>query len=1060
MNRQLRSHLLFYTLLGCFYLWPHNSLSQKADFTPIVWLSSENYKLEPGLSQNNINCILQDTKGTLWFGTWDGLNKYDGYKFTIYKPNLKNKEKGICHQTINALCEDHKNQIWIGTDGGLNVLEKGSQLFTYFSTSHPHFSLSNDTIRSIVEDVNHNIWIGTNYGLNVFHLDENRISVYFHDPSNPNSLPGNFIKQVYMDNENQIWVATNKGISVIDQSKGQFKSFRDGEFNLSGIAVNYMLQAKNGMYWFGTEQGLYAYQAGSGVFDLFNANPLDAESLAGNSISSIQEDHDENIWIGTNGSGVSIYNPSAKQFVNRDEWILREFRNDFIHCLFEDKSGIMWVGTSWTGLAKINPNANQFEHIYYSPNKPGGLNTATVWSLFEDEESSVLWIGTNNGINLLDLKTNTFSYIQHDPDKPNSLSDNLIRDVVKDDKGNFWIATFTGGLNYYNPKNNTFKSYLHNPNDKNSISSDQVWKVFIDQTGTIWVGTNYGLNKLDPTSGQFKRYLHDPTDPHSLSNNTIFSIYEDKSGCIWFCTYDGLNSYNPKQDNFNAIQYKAGQKGLSTKSVFSIYEDQDGIKWIATMGGGLNKFNPETGEFKVFTEDEGLPNNIVYRIFEDHFENLWMSTNRGISRFNKKTEVFVNFDIEDGIQSYEFNHNAACMNSEGVMYFGGMNGFNRFKPSNINKNDNIPPIVISSFRIFHEKQAREINDGDTIVLTYHQNFFSFEFSALEYSNPQKNKYQYRLKNYNKEWIKTDADRRIAEYTKVDPGTYIFQVKGSNSDGIWNENPISVTVIVKALWWQRWIFRIPVFLLILFIFFKMITIRLKQIQDKHKTEKQMLQYQKQFSDIQQKALRLQMNPHFIFNSLNSIQQFILQQDSETAQKYLSNFSSLMRKILENSKYDTIRLSEEIESIRLYLDLEELRFTNHFSYHIQLEKKINPSSILIPPMLVQPYLENAIWHGLMPKKSVGKLTIDISLDDHETLLVQVKDDGIGRLKAAEITSKRISHQSTGMKNIEERLELMNSLNQTNMRVEVNDLYLDNGKAAGTEVKLYIHFDGIKT
>jgi ligand-binding sensor domain-containing protein len=1043
-------------LVSVFLFFSLQLHAQREAYIPVDWLNSENYKLEPGLSQNDVTCILQDHKGYLWFGTWDGLNQYDGYNFKIYKPNIKNFDKGISHQSINALCEDHKNRIWIGTDGGINILEKGPQKFSHINSSDPELNISNDTIQSIVEDQYHKVWIGTNFGLNQYFPKENKIVSYFHVPGKKSSLAGNQIQQVFINDEEQVIVATNNGISVLNRKKGQFHSLKDKNNRnpLAGIQVNQIIQDKKSNYWIASEEGLFFYNKKQRVFKQYIVD--ESNGLTSNSLTSIMEDSQGDIWIGTNGNGICIYNPATAQFKESSHPIIKEFENDYIHSLFEDRSKIVYVGTSWRGLAKINPYANQFEHIRYSPNNPDGLNSENVWTIYENETDNVLWIGTNKGINLLDLETNTFSYMQHEAGNPNSLSDNLIRDIYQDEKGNYWISTYTGGLNHYNPETKSFRHYLNNPHDTNSISSDHVWKVYIDHSGNVWVGTNFGLNKFDPVTQTFKRYFNDPLDPKSISNNTIFSIFEDSKGKVYFCTYDGLNIYNPKQDNFSRIGFSPDGKGLSTKSVFSVYEDKEGILWIASMGGGLNKYDPRKGSFVYYTEDEGLPNNIVYRLFEDVRGNLWMSTNRGISRFNKETETFVNFDLNDGIQSYEYNHNAGYQNSKGVIYLGGMNGFNRFKPSNILKNDNLPVMAISSFNIFHEKQPIELSDGDTIILSYHQNFFSFEFSSLEFSNPQKNQYQYRLKNYNKAWIKTDANRRIAEYTKVKPGHYVFQVKGSNSDGIWSETPFNIVVIVKPLWWQRWLIRIPVLLLILLTIYIMISIRIRQIQQRHKTENEMLQIQKQFSDIQQKALRLQMNPHFIFNSLNSIQQFVLQQDSETAHIYLTNFSSLMRKILENSKHDRIGLNEEIESILLYLQLEELRFTEHFSYSIDIEKKLNSSTIKVPPMLIQPYLENAIWHGLMPKKSGGELKIQFRLSDQNTLEVCITDNGIGRVKAAEISSKRRFHKSTGMKNIEERLALMNSLNKTNMKVEVTDLYNNNKEAIGTEVKLFIHID----
>jgi anti-sigma regulatory factor (Ser/Thr protein kinase) len=387
-----------------------------------------------------------------------------------------------------------------------------------------------------------------------------------------------------------------------------------------------------------------------------------------------------------------------------------------------------------------------------------------------------------------------------------------------------------------------------------------------------------------------------------------------------------------------------------------------------------------------------------------------------------------------------------------------MNGFNAFYPEQIMQNNFIPPIVITSFKKFNEVQKKEIRTNDTIFLSHDDNFFSFEFSSLDYSNPAKNKYAYRLEHFDKDWIYCDANRRFAEYTKVSPGTYIFRVKGTNSDGVWNEKGISVIIIISPPWWATWSFRIPFFIFLILSGWFIISSRFRRLRKKHEFEKKVLEIEKQLFDLEQKSLRLQMNPHFIFNSLNSIQSFIVNNDSDKATLYLAKFAQLMRLILSNSREPYVPLKDELKALQYYMDIENLRFDNKFTSRIVLDPNVDDDFIGIPPMIIQPYVENAILHGIIHLHGKGNILISLSIKN-DLLVCIVEDDGVGRKKAMEFKEHSgLKHKSRGMLITKERLEILNKQLKGQVSVNVIDLFDESGKARGTRVEIYIPFQEI--
>lgn len=1020
-------------------------------------ITSEFSKLFPGLSQNDVNCIMQDKNGYLWIGTWDGLNKYDGYNFTVIRPDLDYPSRGITHRTVNAIYEDVSGKIWIGTDKGLNLLDHKTFTFRHFyaDIDNPN-ALLNDTITSITGDQSGNVFIGTKSGVNL--IDKNlKISRIRIQAKNCKTCQAEEINHIYLDDNHILWIATECGLKAIDPYTGncnipvKIASF----IETTSIPFHTVVKDRNNHLWAGSTNGLYMFNLINGNIVRYHSSEKGQFKLKGDEINALCIDKEDLLWVGTNGNGLQVFSSLDGRDMSTHFSFIKQFDNYFIKSLLIDQNGILWVGTTWQGMIKYNRHAFSFEHFLKKQNDNTGLNSSIIWSFCENKLTGDIWIGTNNGINIFHPETGTFTYMVHDPKNPNSLSGNLIRDIFIDSEGIIWISTFGQGLNRYDPVTKKFKVYHSLPEDQHSLSCDYVWKVYEDRFGVLWVGTDCGLNVLDRKTGKFKHYHYSSSHIHSISSNSIFSIYEDSKGQLWFSTYNGLNLYHRQTDNFSALSHISGQNSLSVSSVFSVFEDSKGIFWIGTFGGGLNRYDPVTKKFRHYTEKDGLANNIVYRILEDSKGYLWMSTNHGITRFDPKNESFVNYDVKDGVQGYEFNHNAALMDSRGYIYFGGMNGFNRFLPENIHLNKNIPSTVVTGFWVFDTKRFSYLNNLDTIILKYNENFFTIEFSALDFTNPAKNKYLYRLKNFKNSWTPATADKRWASFTNVPPGTYFFTIIASNNDGIWNNTGTTLCIIIRPPFWKTWWFYAILILISLLIVYLIFTYYIFRIKTKHDLEKKMLTIEKEYIDAQQKALRYQMNPHFIFNSLNSIQNFILQKNEETAHIYLTNFSSLIRKILENSKHETISLDEEIETIRLYLELESLRFSDKFEYQIIISKDIKSANLSIPPMLIQPYLENAIWHGLIPKEGHGKIMIEFKLHTRHTLLISITDNGIGREKSAEISARRKQHKPTGMRNIEERLELMNRLNKTNMRVVIKDLKDENGQPSGTRVDIYVSY-----
>ncbi len=752
--------------------------------------SADNYlfrqiTIKEGLSQSSILAILQDKKGFMWFGTGNGLNKFDGYTFTVYL-NDPYDSTSISDNEITSIYEDKDGYIWIGTiNGVLNKFDRTTETFKHFNlayeknfksilnesyTSYPvSFVRNNDySMTSICGDEKGNLWIGT-WGNGLFRFDKktNYSEHFYNDPANPNSLSYNRVSKIITDKNGILWVGTyggglNKIVINENTDEYSFVCYKEdkSDSSLSCNDIITVFEDSESNIWIGT------YNGGLDELDKSQKNLLPDEAKFvhyfrkndnnTNSIMTIIEDK-ENLWLGTLGGGLISFDPRTNSYMifKHDPLNDNSLPDNEVVVLGKDISGIIWIGTSLgRGVTKLQTNERKFKYRYNIPSDPHSLSDNVVWAITEDKEGYI-WIGTyKGGLNKYDRIKNQFQVFSHSSLNPESIPENHIRALATDKNNNLWIGFFSEGLGMYNHKTGKFITYKHSPSDNNSISADQVLDIFIENDSTFWIAAyGGGLDKLTFTDQhhlKFKSYENNPSDSLSISDNRTYTILKDKTGMLWVGTFGGgLNLFDKKTQKFKRFRYNPGDpSSLSDDRVICVFQDREGTIWIGTFGGGLDKYNRETESFKRYGQKEGLTSYIVYGILEDNKNNLWMSTNNGIFKFNKKNDTFIQYDLADGLQSLEFSGGAYYKTHDGEMFFGGINGLNSFYPDSIKFNPNIPNIVITSFRILNNKVKGEEKN---VVLNYNENFFSFEFAALNYASPEDNSYAYMLEGFDKSW---------------------------------------------------------------------------------------------------------------------------------------------------------------------------------------------------------------------------------------------------------------------------------------------------------------------
>jgi signal transduction histidine kinase/ligand-binding sensor domain-containing protein/DNA-binding NarL/FixJ family response regulator len=776
--------------------------------------------LGEGLSQSVVTSILQDSQGFMWFGTQDGLNRFDGYTFKVYK-NDPEKPGSLRLNFINALYEDSEGALWVGTNGGgLDKLDRDQDAFTHFDAdSAGSKGLTDNFVNAIYEDSDGFLWIGTDEGLNRFDRDTGEFTYFLNDPENPQSISSNMITSIYEDSMGTMWIGTSGGedeggLNTLDRESGIFTTYRydsNDSYSLSDDDITQILEDRLGNLWITTNGGgVNKLNRETDKFDRYLPEENNPNSLSYDAIQTMVEDKHGLLWIGTNGGGINLLDPTSGQIARfqHDPNDSLSLSADQVWSIYEDRSGVLWFGTFGGGLNKFDPDGAKFGTFESDPKNPNSLNDPSVWSIYEDREG-ILWIGTNSGgLNRLDRETGEWRQFMAADLNPYSISANTVMPILEDRDGILWAGTWGGGLNRLNRETFRFSQVDSWP---------FVFQVFEDRSGNLWIGTyGLGLGLVNKETEEITYYQNEENDPQSLSGNAVSVILEDQDGYLWIGTPEnGLNRFNPATGKVTRFNTDSDTRGsLSSNAVMSIHISSDGVLWVGTFGGGLNKYDPMIETFQVYRERDGLPNDSIYGILEDEQGKLWLSTNLGLSKFDPATETFKNFDVSDGLQSNEFNQGAYYQSPTGEMFFGGINGLNAFFPEEITDNPFIPPVVITDFKLFNEtvELGEEsplevpIDGTDEITLTHQDDFFSFEFASLHYSSPEENQYAYIMEGLDKDWNLV-GNRRFAGYTNVPPGDYTFKVVGTNRDGLWNAEGASLKITVVPPFWQTWWFRV-------------------------------------------------------------------------------------------------------------------------------------------------------------------------------------------------------------------------------------------------------------
>ena len=780
----------------------------------------EHLGINDGLSQSNVICILQDSQGFMWFGTKDGINMYDGYRFTVFKNNATDSNS-LSHNFIKSITEDNKGNLWIGTyGGGVNRLDRNRKKFTHYThqSNNPN-SIGDNFINALQFDSEGNLWIGTQTGgLNKLNPNTNQVTKYLFNKNDPHSISDNFVRAIYEDSRKRLWIGTLRGgLNLFDKTTGVFTRFEHDPKDNTSLPSNTVCRIFEDSYhrlWVGTLAGGLAVKENNQTgFRHFKNDAANPNSLPINVVFDLAEDDAHNIWVGTENGGLSILNPNTSIFTTytQDDIDDRSLTNNSIYSVYKDRQGNMWVGTYNGGINLYSKGFNKFGHYRHS-SSPNSLSHNKMLGLCESTDGYI-WLGTDGGgLNRFNPHTKQFKRYTHQKGNANSICGDVVISLYGDKDHNIWMGTYGEGVTMYNETENTYKHLKHEKSIPNSLCGNNVCTIYQDADKEMWFGTyGTGLDKYNIKTGHFTNYRNDSTNKNSLSNDRIIDILQDSRGYIWIGTFEGgINRLDKKTGVFTRFLHDDRSNSVSNDQINHIYEDKLKNIWIGTHFG-LNCYNAATNQFTVYTMRDGLPGNIIYGITEDSKSNLWLSTNNGICRFNLVTKACKKYSTADGLQSNEFTGKSALRSRAGYMYFGGVNGFNEFFPDSIRQEAFETPLIFTGFQIFnkevpvadahnpHSPLTQSISETKKIVLPYNCAVISFDFVTLNYTSKEKKQYAYRLKGFDKDWNYIGT-RHSATYTNLDPGNYTLEVKGLNNEGEWITHPTSLQLLILPPFW--------------------------------------------------------------------------------------------------------------------------------------------------------------------------------------------------------------------------------------------------------------------
>lgn len=779
-----------------FSLLPLCSSAQQHLFT--------NYSIDQGLSQSVVNALFQDSKGFIWIGTQNGLNKFDGYSFESFTTN-PNDTTTISNNWIYSITEDRDGNLWIATKGGLNKFNPTYKRFQRINYKTAYIHPVAEYLYDVKNSFNGTILLNTPPVLTIYNPKSNEFRHFYNQLEYDGAVKDNTIPLIE-DFEGLIWIGSTRGLSCFDRNTQTFKYFLKDEAAPNSISDNYitaLYEDKKGNIWIGTANGLNRYSKVTRTFTSFYNNPNDPSSLSNNFIRAIVQDYAGNLWIGTEGGGLSkmTLNGDVARFEN-----LTSDNNGLSHnivlALKIDRSNNLWVG-ALQGISKTDLKKQKFQ-LYRKEKSPYSVDLLgnVVASIYK-APNGLLWIGNwGQGLNIYNRATGEVIHYSSRLSGKYYLPNDFIHVIFPDKQGVIWLGTRDGILIYDKAKQQfqRFEQVYKNPRLPN-LKGVRIYSILLDRAGNYWIGTQNGLFKINLEKMTSEVFTNESEESHTISSNLIYGILEDQDGLLWIATLGGLDQYNPSLNKMRHFYKSNSPGGLSDNFIISLCEDQKGDIWVGTSSF-VNRYNKKKDRFESYTQEHGLPSNRIFEIVEDQQSQLWFATGNGLCRFDSVHKTFRTYTVEEGLQGREFNLRASYRSEDGELFFGGMNGFNSFYPATLTDNPFIPPIVITSLSKLRGgiKEYIDLENTEEISLHYNDYNITLSFAALEFTNPANNRFAYKMDGVTDDWIDIGNTHQVT-FSKLSAGEYLFRVKGSNNDGKWNETGKTLKIIVHPPWWK-------------------------------------------------------------------------------------------------------------------------------------------------------------------------------------------------------------------------------------------------------------------
>ncbi len=983
--------------------------------------------VEDGLSLNVVNKVFQDSRGFMWFGTYNGLNRFDGYSFKVFLPEPSNPNS-ISNHTVLAISEDNEGNLWIGTNDGLNKYDYKTEKFTvYKNNKDDSTSISGNNIYDIHEDKTGTLWIGTSGGLCKYNKKENNFSVIKKVDRESIETPLNTVFSIYEDNQGNLWLGVLDGLSCLQKDGKILKYNLPGLFNKytdSYYWVKAVTGDKNKNLWIGTSgNGLLKYNMVTKSTKLFKLKRNNPNSISSNNINSLYVDRLNNVWIGTT-NGLNRFDQSKQKFTTFQNDLFKplSINNNNILSICEDKTGLIWVGT-FGGVSNFYQTLNEF--YYYKVDKNNferGLSSSNINCAFVDKNNNV-YIGTDNGLDIVQSKTGSFTHFRNEPGNKNSLNNNDVKSVLVDRDDNIWMGTNGGGLNKYNPATGKFSHFFSSASNTNSLSNNGVISLCEDVNSNLWIGTWWGLNYFDKKKEKVTQYISDPGNSNSIRNNLIWTIYKDNENFIWVGTDGGgASCFNPKSNTFKTfIHDSSNTNSISSNKVVSIYETENGILWFGTSNG-LSSYNKKTGKFKNYNIEDGLPSLAVNSVIEDKDGFLWISTDKGLSKFNRKNNQFSNFSKRSGLRDFDFLNDVASISSNNILYFGGKYSVVYFDPDSIHAEQPNADITFTDLKIFNQSVPVS-TDGSTLLkesisyskslsIPYYDDVITLDFALLDYYNIKAHSFKYKLDGFDDKWNNIGA-HNSATYTNLPPGAYTLFVKAQNNNDKGTEKEASIKIIIIPSFYQTIWFKILSILALVFLIVLIFKLRINSIKKRSTAlagllkEKETLLSEKT-NLLGEKEVLLKEVHHRVKNNLQVISSLLYLSSKKVKDKEALNmFKDSQSRVKSIAMiHERLYRSEDLSRIDFKEYVQQLTRDLFKSYAantsvIKLEININSVFVNIDfavpcGLIINELISNSLKYAFPnyeEENKTGKIKVDFNKDGANKLILQIGDNGVG-------------------------------------------------------------------